>query len=136
MCFARCCPDGWKVGGKSPTDFHVWVEDEEGNIYDPSFQEHKIYCRINNCEIDRPVYRPWGNQEHWFNDIYRDDFRKTMTKKDYRECNKQIKYTFLRCPTNSMKNYCKLKLIGKNPRVIIGSMGWERKDGTAHWEWG
>jgi hypothetical protein len=136
MCFATCCPAGWVEGGTKDNDFHVWVEDEEGNIYDPVFEQHKSICKMWNANIELPVYRPWSNQKYWFNDIYCQDFRKIMTKKDWKQCDKQLKHTFCGCPNNSIKNYCKLKLMGKKPRVVIGSMGWERGDGTAHWEWG
>jgi hypothetical protein len=136
MCFATCCPEGWVEGGTKVNDYHVWVEDEEGNIYDPEFQDHIVICKMWNANINKPIYRPWGNQEYWFNYIYPKDFRKIMTKKEMKSVNKNVKHIYLMCPNNSIKNYCKLKLMGKNPRVVIGSMGWERDNGTAHWEWG
>ena len=135
MCFATCCPEGWKVGGCLDNDFHVWVEDEEGNIYDPSFEQNKMSCFIKNANINKPVYRDWGNEEYWFYEIYTNDWRKILSKKEKKQCSKEpVRY--LKCMSNSMVNYCKLDLQGKKPKIRIGSMGWLREDGTAHWHWG
>ena len=139
MCFATCCPSGWKIGGTNNGDFHVWVEDEQGNIYDPSFEEHDFICRINNLNIKNPIYRSWGNQEYWFSNIYHKDYKDLIKidKKEMKQVLRNHSHTFAKCPENSIRNYCKLKLMGKKPRIVIGSMGWMKEDNiSGHWEWG
>ena len=115
-------------GGMNRNDFHCWVEDKLGNvIFDPqNFSAYHDICRINKCDITKPVYHKWEDQEKYL----KQHQVKMINIKDFYKRPKP-----LMCNYNA---YAWAKHSGaEDPVVVIGSMGWLKNNGRgAWWEFG
>lgn len=56
--------------GKAPVDtsddngsFHMWLEDEDGDIIDPHFEEFVGMMKMPNCDSREKVYSKWTDEE-------------------------------------------------------------------------
>jgi hypothetical protein len=131
-------------------DFHCWCENRDGEtVGDCMFPEYELIKRINRCGGD-PIYKRWSPEEE---------------KKKWAECQGRIRAMCKRvkaagelldaevvspwkqfenapemyqCPWNAATYYKQEKKKGNNNvRICVGSMGWEKNDGSGiHWEFG
>lgn len=63
------CLDGAKWNREEPNTsadngaFHMWCEDENGNIADPHFKEYDKICKMPDCDPNRKVYHKWSEEQ-------------------------------------------------------------------------
>lgn len=110
-------------------DGHFWIE-RDGKIIDPYFKDYDIIKSYNKCVGD-VIHLPAP-----------DLVQKIMIKK-FRSAEEIVKLDdafFLRFFPKPRINMCwqnaKLELIKNGGKLIFGSMGWKKKSGEIHYEFG
>lgn len=124
-------------------DYHTWIKDAQGNVvYDPYFKEYDFARNWNDC---------WGRQRRreWdlvYQKMVWQDVRR-RAKAEMAEMKRQggtaealwafrKKEKPFHCSTNCMCFMKNPENKGKGYRIVVGSMGWEKADGSVHWEYG
>ena len=122
-------------------DFHCWVEDKNGEVvFDPDFVEYELTQVIRNA-MGPKHYLKWN-----------DEFQQDCWSRIQTHMKTQMAYIRKKggknrdfwgsyakpkvhcCPANCVTFMKKNK--GKEFKIVLGSMGWEKPDGSVWWEWG
>lgn len=123
-----------KEGGWFKGDFHVWIENiHTGECRDFGFPEHNITCMMNNCDINKPVFKPWSNQEKWLKTSFNQDYWDYIPEivKHFKDPQYQC------CPQNCIAWVYENEERRNNHKLVIGSRGWMDNDSDKVWyEWG
>ena len=121
-------------------DAHAWIEMPDGSIRDWAFHRYDIIKNIWNCN-DRAYYYPNPTE-------YQVPFRKIikrMVKAAKKYCPEEFPNAeavfkdFYLCPKagHCFMNAYAYKYFHPEVKLMIGSMGWEKKrTGTIYWEFG
>jgi hypothetical protein len=125
--------------GREPIDtsaegvaFHMWIEDEEGNIHDPHFEEYDNLMFLHNCDGSQKVYAEWSaeQQKEKLKNLLpsvmfaiNNDLA-TKTKRTQEEKQEFIEFLsttgmFACCPLNAMAK----KRLNPTWTIKIGSLG-------------
>jgi hypothetical protein len=120
-------------------DIHYWVEDKEGNVvYDPYFIEYDVIKCLRNLKGDRIYKRYVGKKGK---DAVRRGHRDAVAVAKCLQLvgMKPMKMFYqkpqpLECNMNALGW---IKYSGRTDiQLVAGSMGWKRKKGGIHWEFG
>ncbi len=103
-------------------DGHFWVE-REGKIIDPYFMEYDLIKGIQGLSGDR-IYLP---APPLIQCIFEKVLQRSCGKRQYTN----YKPRCYECSHNAVYEYQK-----NGGKIVFGSMGWKRKDGTIHYEFG
>jgi hypothetical protein len=124
-------------------DYHTWIEDAQGNVvYDPYFKEYDFVRNFQDC-WGRQRRREWDlvYQQQVWNGVRR-RAKAEMTEIKRQGGTAQALWAFRKqekpfhCSTNCMCFMKNPENKGKGYRIVVGSMGWEKADGSVHWEYG
>jgi hypothetical protein len=116
MCFAAI--SDYRFEWRGSFDGHVWVE-RGGKIVDPWFPKYERVASYQNTTKER-VYLPAPPKTQI---VWLDLLKRFATK------NQTIGYGY--CPNNAQ-----LEIAARGGRMVFGSMGFLREDGSVWWEYG
>lgn len=124
---------GYKVGGTDEGDYHIWVENEQGEVvFDPAFNEYEFICRVRGADISKPVRHKWGNQKSWLDKKSFTYLSEGNTRQIIADMFSDPRYQH--CRNNAIAYlYNKGK---EGDKAVIGSMGWQTISGDYWWEFG
>jgi len=126
------------LGVVEGNDYHIWIENNEGEVvYDPPMEKSGFYetiCKIRDCDIKKPYYYEWSNQKKHLDEQYVDEMiNENIYHSDLNEFYKRPQPRY--CRSNAIGYYIN-QTSQDNLRIVIGSFGWEKRDGTIWWEFG
>ena len=110
-------------------DGHFWVE-RDGKIIDPYFKEYDMIKSHNKCVGD-VIHLPSP-----------DLVQKIMIKKfnsvnEIRNVTDELFLKWYKCPlVNKCFQNARLEILKNGGKLIFGSMGWKKKSGEIHYEYG
>lgn len=108
-------------------DGHFWVE-RDGKIIDPHFQAYDLVKKIQGLKGE-PVYL---EAEPLIQEIMKKKFEKSEDQKRFiKQQLKTLTLQSYQCYSNSIVEITKL-----GGTLKFGSMGWKRKAGGVHYEFG
>jgi hypothetical protein len=120
-------------------DGHIWVE-RNGKIIDPHFPQYNMTKKINGC-VGEPIYLEApeetqtiviGIMKKRLQQLLEEDFEGALESLYVLyELFDNLKPQYRRCLQNSF-----IEIYKKGGRLVFGSMGWKRKNGTIHYEFG
>jgi hypothetical protein len=141
---ARCDKtlEGWH---KDSGDFHAWVENAAGEVVgEKTFPEYATIQQINKCH-GQVKYKRWSPEheaEKWAHCQGKIRYylaqQKAVNKVTGRKKSMWDQFAnggkFLQCPMNASKYLIdQKKLDNHDVRICLGSMGWEKDDGSGVW---
>jgi hypothetical protein len=113
-------------------DAHFWIE-RDGKIIDPDYPDHQYVIQANKC-TNKKMYKeaPPSTQEKAIK-MYEEYFE-LVAGKDW------LKLMASSAEGRGHYNQCVqvaiLERHLRGGRLVFGSMGWEKKKGGVHWEFG
>lgn len=103
-------------------DGHFWVE-RDGKIIDPHFEMYDVMCKTKEADPQKKRYIPAS-------DIIRD---KILKKLGYEKV--RLKVEWKPQPAHCLLNsFSEAQFRGG--KIVFGSMGFERPDGSVYWAFG
>lgn len=123
-------------------DAHFWVE-REGKIIDFDFEEYKFCKKFWNCEENaEPIYlsAPPLTQSiaiKVFDKVLMNTFKQPTIEKSVEEMYKLYKKVGLDKPSyGSCYMNAIIEIYENGGTLVFGSMGWRRRNGDIHYEFG
>jgi hypothetical protein len=121
-------------GMTHPLDIHYWIVNKDGSIYDPHFKSYDFIINFNQT-TKKQVHEefPLDQQKKWWAFHWKTQIKPFM-QKNY----DGVLDDLARDPIvgHCYINAYAYKLQNRGTRIAMGRMGWERDDGSIHWEFG
>ena len=120
-------------------DFHAWVEDQFGRVvFDPDFPEHQLINQKHHTTQEK-FYHAWRGgdqpeQKDAFDIVLKNTIGDLVSLAKVFGAQSYFEPMFGRCNFNSYQFLKHNK--DKGYKMVIGSMGWVRKDTSIWFEWG
>jgi len=121
-------------------DGHFWVE-RNGEIIDFHFPEYDFIKKVNGCSGE-PIYLSAPLETQQLVIKIMDNCVKSVFKgENIEECKKSlclfsIKYGRETPRFNCCLQNCIMEIYKNGGNLVFGSMGWRKKNGTIHYEYG
>ena len=122
-------------------DGHVWYENADGTIYDPYFQEYSYVAKLRNTTTKRAYKEAPAIVQQVILSKYFQTFFDVNNLEDADETYIHAMMCayptprFNCCVQNVIVHHCKLD-DKQRGRIVFGSMGFKRADGSVFWEFG
>ena len=120
-------------------DLHAWVVNKDGSVYDPYFPWYDHCKELHGCAPDAPtLYEEITGEEKktaW-REIWKRFIRPTLA---LAESPKQLyeEYVAQPVPMRCFLNAWAYHQLNPGTTLLkIGKMGWPKREGGIHWEYG